>query len=321
VLGVGPVTVAGGSALRGAVVAHVQTWRPYTLWYVGLLGLAGAGLGAHHREVGPVLVAWATPTVCWLGAHYLGDYFDRELDRIAKPHRPIPSGRLHPRVALLCGGGCGAGVVALAVAGGWLPGLVAALAVAGIFGYSTVFKAVGLAGNLVRGLLGALAVVYGALVTGPPAWPAVLALAVAFWCHDTASNLVGTLRAAAGVAIAAAGYAAAIGALAVAGWLTAAGPVWFALLAVVAVVGAGTFAVLWARRAALSARAALRAHEVLVLERVTLAALATGAAFGPALGWAVYLPAIALTAITQALMRSRHELGPAPPSRVDELAG
>src|SRR5256885_17019884 len=99
--------------------AHVETGRPYALWYVGLVGLGGAALidGAQHP--GRLVAAWAAPTAGWLGGHYLGDYFDRALDAGSKPHRPIPSGRLRPRIALVCGGFCIAVLAVLAVAGGW----------------------------------------------------------------------------------------------------------------------------------------------------------------------------------------------------------
>src|SRR6185437_3897082 len=98
--------------------AHLETWRPYTLWYVGLVGLAGAALVAGPHHPWRLLGAWAAPTLGWLGGHYLGDYFDRELDAGSKPHRPIPSGRLAARTALLCGAGCFAALAVLALIGG-----------------------------------------------------------------------------------------------------------------------------------------------------------------------------------------------------------
>ncbi|MEJ3653051.1 UbiA family prenyltransferase [Actinomycetes bacterium KLBMP 9759] len=321
---------AGG--LRGAALAHLQTWRPYTVWYVGLLGLAGAGLAGEHRPWG-LAVAWATPTVGWLGAHYLGDYLDRDLDAIGKAHRPIPSGRLAPRTALACGVGGMLAVGALATAGGWPTGLIAAGAVAGVFAYSGWLKANGLAGNLVRGLLGALTLLYGAAVVPAFDWR-VLVFAAAFWLHDSASNLVGALRdvagdraggyrtlpvehgTAAGVWTAVALYTLGIGAAGIGGaGIGGAGigggaqAAYLAALAVVAVAGVVAFAPLVRMRAALPVRAALRAHEVLVLERLGLATVVVGLGIGPVPAVVLLAPMAALTWWTQRRMRSWYELG------------
>ncbi|MEE3921427.1 UbiA family prenyltransferase [Micromonospora sp. BRA006-A] len=145
-----------------ALRAHVETWRPYTLWYVGLVGLAGAAVAGGRHDPWLLLSAWAAPTAGWLGGHYLGDYFDRDLDAGSKPHRPIPSSRLRAGTALWCGSACFAALGVLAVLDGWGTTLAALLAGCGIVAYSRWFKARGIAGNLVRGALGAVALGYGA---------------------------------------------------------------------------------------------------------------------------------------------------------------
>ena len=74
----------------------------------------------------------------------------------------------------------------------------AVLGALGIVGYSRWLKARGVAGNLIRGALGALALLYGAAAIGQHPtgrlWPALLLLAVGWLLHDTASNLVGAIR-------------------------------------------------------------------------------------------------------------------------------
>ena len=50
------------------------------------------------------------------------DYFDIEQDRKERPFRPMPSGRVTPRLALQIGGGLLAAGLALAVLAGWRPG-------------------------------------------------------------------------------------------------------------------------------------------------------------------------------------------------------
>ncbi|PTA47851.1 UbiA family prenyltransferase [Micromonospora sp. RP3T] len=320
-----------------ALRAHVETWRPYTLWYVGLVGLGGAAVvdGAHHPW--RLLSAWAAPTAGWLGGHYLGDWFDRELDAGSKPHRPIPSSRLGARTALGCGFACFAVLAVLAVAGGWGTTTAALLAGCGIVAYSRWFKARGFAGNLVRGGLGAVALLYGALAVGLPAdpsrvLPVLLALTVAFWAHDAMSNLVGALRdidgdraggyrtlpVGRGVPVAVrtvlALYAGTLGAALTAGLLAdrsgRAG--YLATLLVVGVVGLAALRPLLAHHTDMPVMVALRAHSVLVVERVVLASAVVGLGLGVAVQLVLALPMVALTWWAQRGMRARHELGPAP---------
>lgn len=197
---VGPRTSPPGCSqgqLRRSVRAHLETWRPYTLAYPGIVGLAGAAAGGGPVAGAHALIAACGPMLGWLGGHYLGDYYDRYLDAIGKAQRPIPSGRLAPGTARACG------LLAVLAAGGItilidpLLVLVVLLALAGITAYSKILKGRHIWGNAVRGTLTALAVLYGAAVAAPPgeppSWRAV-PVAVVVLLHDTSTNLVGTLR-------------------------------------------------------------------------------------------------------------------------------
>ncbi|QFU88213.1 UbiA family prenyltransferase [Amycolatopsis sp. YIM 10] len=313
-----------GPRWRSAAVAHVQTWRPYTLCYPAMLGLAGAA--AAGEPVAPT--AALVPALGWLSGHYLGDYFDRGLDAIGKPHRPIPSGRLSAEAALLGGIACALASAVLAAGSNWRILPVFVLAMLGIVGYSKVFKKRGAAGNVVRGALSALAVVIGAMLVVPlPPW-SVLPVALGFLAHDTASNLVGTVRDVDGDR--AGGYRSvpvrhgvrhavrlALG-LYVTGVLFIASAAWFipdpsahlTLVLLAAVAGAVAFTPLF--RDAVDRSVALRAHEVLVGERLVLAAAVVAGSAGPAFALAVLVPVLVLSLATQAVMRARHEIPPAP---------
>ncbi len=319
----------------GTLRAHLETWRPYTLWYVGLVGLGGAALVAGPHHPWRLLAAWAAPTLGWLGGHYLGDYFDRELDAGSKPHRPIPSGRLAAGTARACGLGCFAALAVLAVLGGVQTSLAALLGAFGIVAYSRWLKARGVAGNLIRGALGAVALLYGAAAADQrPAAGTVAALgvlALAFWLHDAASNLVGTLRdidgdraggyrtlpVRRGIPFAVRtvlGLYAATACAALAGGLLAdrgSKPAYLLTLLAVLAVGVTALAPLVGHRQAMPVPVALRAHAMLVLERVLLASAVVGLGLG--VGWQLGLavPMLLLTGWTQTLMRSRHELGAA----------
>lgn len=313
-----------------SVHAHVQTWRPYTSCYPALLGLAGAEVAGGTGRTGVLLVAALAPALGWLSGHYLGDYFDRCLDAIGKPHRPIPSGRLSTEAALYGGLACAAGSAVLLVPANWriVPVFVAAMA--GIVGYSKVFKKRGLTGNFARGAVTALALVIGAMVAAPwPPWP-LLPVAAGFLLHDTASNLVGTVRDVEGdraggyrsvpvrrgvryaVRLASCLYAAGV-ALVMLGalWATTDPAGRFVLTAVAAVCGACAFVPMLRSGGIVSARTALHAHELLVAERLVLAAAVVAGAAGGRFALALVVPVLLFSLTTQALMRARHEFPPA----------
>jgi len=311
--------------------AHVQTWRLYTLSYPGLVGLAGAAQTDGPPPAAHLWAAWAVPTLSWIAGHYLGDYFDRDLDAIGKPQRPIPSGRLSPRAAVASGVLCALAAAVVTALAAWTALLLVAGGMAGIVAYSKVFKGRGLSGNAVRGALTALTVVFGALTAGTePRWPAVLLAALAFWAHDTASNLVGTLRDVDGDRSGGyhtlpvrrgVRYAARTAALLYASAVVAAAacvpfappdgrPAFGALLLVAAVCGTVAFAPLLRGAAPLTPARALRAHAVLVAERLILAGAVLAGGRGPAPALAVLAPLLALSVATQARMRTRHEFPP-----------
>ncbi|WP_370948462.1 UbiA family prenyltransferase [Amycolatopsis sp. cg5] len=303
-------------------MAHVETWRPYTAMYPGLVGAAGAALaGTPHATL---IAAWLVPTLVWIAALYFGDHADRELDALTKPHRPLPSGRLSARAALVAGSGCAvtAGVVGLCV--NWRSILVVAAGLVGVATYSRVLKARGFAGNANRGVLTAIALVFGAMTVQdwPPA--AILPWALVFCAQDAASNLVGALRDVDGDR--AGGYAtmpvlrgvrvsrlAACGLYALAAVLAIASstgdrhpdPV---LLGGALLLGACAYGCLMLARGPVR-RTALLAHEVLVVERVLLAVAVCTVSLEPPVVAALAVPSLVITLVSQHLLRHQHEFG------------
>jgi 4-hydroxybenzoate polyprenyltransferase len=328
----------------GRLGAHVQIWRPYTLSYVGLLGVGGATLADHDLPAGRLLAAWAVPTLGWLAGHYGGDYFDRDLDAAAKPHRPIPSGRVSPRTALACMVGCvGAGGV-ISTAVNWRIAVVVAAALALGVGYSRWLKAGGLGGNAVRGVLSALALLSGAMMARPfPPWT-VLPVAAVFLLHDTGSNLVGTVRdvdgdRAGGYRTAAVRYGtrrtlAVVAVLTVCWAVTAVlcplifrsqgAPLGRVIVTwcaqAVAVELAASVVIGLSRRRPVSRAGALRAHQVLVVARTVLAGSFVVLGAGVAVGTVLTAAALAVTLATQR-MRTGYEFGPGGPDRPAPTAG
>ena len=182
-----------GTRVWRTVLAHLEICRPDTIFYAGLVPVAGALLADPHTPPWRLTGAWAAITLGWIASLYGGDYFDRELDAVAKPRRPIPSGRMRAGAAFT--GMVVTIALGLVLAVALNPRNLAVVLVTIVLGvcYARVFKARGLSGNLVRGAPTALAFVVGIMVARPtPPWE-LLPFALVFWLHDSASNLVGAL--------------------------------------------------------------------------------------------------------------------------------
>lgn len=173
-------------------------WRPYTVIWCGLVSLAGACLinnGLPNTDIW--ILALFIPMMGWIAGLYLSDFLDRKLDAIEKPHRPIPSGRIHPYEALFVGAVfAGTGLVASIYLG--LYNLIMVFVVAFlVLGYAKFTKSKGILGNLNRGMVTVAAFFYGVFSVSPviseiPIY--ILLLSFVFLFHDTNSNLVGAIR-------------------------------------------------------------------------------------------------------------------------------
>ena len=158
--------------------AAAQVLRPANCAITFSSVLLGGWLGSRSISP-PLLLAALSASLIMAGGNALNDLCDIEADRINKPDRPLPTGRLPAWAArlqalLLSGVGLLLGLL--------LPHpapLIAALAVGGLIAYNVWIKGVPLAGNLVVSLLCGLAILYGgaAVEAWRPAWiPAGFAL-------------------------------------------------------------------------------------------------------------------------------------------------
>lgn len=125
-----------------------------------------------------VLLASISAALILAGGNCLNDVFDLETDRINRPRRPIPSGRVSLKAASVCGWALlaiGTGL-SPAIGGGALA--IAASASVFLVLYGLWLKRVVLIGNLLVSALGALAFLFGGVAAGNPkdAWfPAAFA--------------------------------------------------------------------------------------------------------------------------------------------------
>jgi len=310
------------------VLVHAEACRPDTLFYAGTVGLSGAVLTDVDTPPRLLLLAWLVPTLAWIASIYGGDYFDRDLDRLTKPHRPIPSGRLRAgtaRAIMVAGIGAG-GVIAVLVN----PLTVGIAAVACVFGiaYASVLKGRGLWGNVVRGLPTALTLLWGSMVVQPLPEPWLIPLAVVFWLHDSGSNLLGALgdrdgdrRGGYGTYPVRRGDEASVRGLVgfLVSWVALAAlwplvpgagislPVYYAGLAVAALANWVSVAIVARAPRPIPRAVCLRAHEIVVAARIVLGTFLPAAAGRLDVALLVGGTSLAVTLVARGLMRRRYE--------------
>jgi len=181
------------------IFAHVETWRPYTTIWAGLVSLVGASI--IYRNFPPINIAilsFFIPIIGWISGLYLSDFLDRDLDLIQKPHRPIPSNRIKPDEALIIG-------AIFALVGGFstlfllniINVIIVYLTAILVFTYAKISKSKGIFGNINRGIITLGAYYFGVFSINPEFYlipPFIFILSIIFLIHDTNSNIIGALR-------------------------------------------------------------------------------------------------------------------------------
>jgi len=174
-----------------------------------LVGALSSGVRPHE---GPVLLACLVAGLITAGGNAINDVCDVDIDRVNKPRRPLPSGRLSRARAGVLGTillVLGVGIGPALGFRGWIVALAVALL---LVAYSVRLKRTVLWGNLTVALAAGLAFVYGGIAAGRPG-PALIPAGFAFLFHlgreilkdaqDVAGDRAGgarTLPAVAGVA-------------------------------------------------------------------------------------------------------------------------
>ncbi|WP_121822098.1 geranylgeranylglycerol-phosphate geranylgeranyltransferase [Halostella salina] len=158
----------------------VELTRPLNAVAAGALTFVGAfvavGLTVPAVPTGAAVGATVLATAA---GNAINDYFDREIDAINDPDRPIPRGAVSPRGALAFSLALFLGAVVLAVV---LPPL--AIAIAGVnlvalVAYTKLFKGLPGVGNAVVAVLGGSTFLFGGAAVGRPDATVVLFLLAA----------------------------------------------------------------------------------------------------------------------------------------------
>jgi geranylgeranylglycerol-phosphate geranylgeranyltransferase len=183
--------VASGARTQAVGLFHATRFTNslyagvYTLIGAYLFGGLPAALGADP---------WRAALVVGLVVAYgfvINDYVDVEVDRLGKPHRPIPAGLLARRDALLFAATLAVAALLLAATLGPGLALFAAATVAVATLYSLALKGTVLLGNACMGLLIASIPLFGALAAGGLS-PAVWVVAGLMWLFDFSHEVLKT---------------------------------------------------------------------------------------------------------------------------------
>lgn len=148
----------------------VNLLRPLNVVITGLVVMVGGIMGLKSEGISypPLMLAALSAMLVTGGSNAINDYYDRAIDAINRPLRPIPSGQITARAAwwggvalILTGIGTGFRV-------SYVCGTIASGVSLLLWGYSAYLKHRPMVGNLAVGLSGGLAFLYGGLAVSHP---------------------------------------------------------------------------------------------------------------------------------------------------------
>jgi geranylgeranylglycerol-phosphate geranylgeranyltransferase len=128
---------------------------------LGIAAVIGYILGGGHR-ISDMTKLFAIAFFIGGGGNIINDYYDRDIDAVNKPWRPIPSGLIKPNEAFYTSIAFFIVGTTLAFTVGLGQGFIAVLASALAFLYSYKLKRVLILNNMIIAFLTALAILFGA---------------------------------------------------------------------------------------------------------------------------------------------------------------
>jgi len=164
-------------SVRDRLRGFLELTRPGNAVAAGVLTFTGAFVAGNALSLPFAVAAAVVATVCATGAgNAVNDYFDRDIDRVNRPDRPIPRGAVSPRGALAFSGLLFAVAVVAALT---LP--LAALVIAvvnslALIAYTEFFKGLPGVGNVVVAYLTGSTFLFGGASVGRPLSSSVLVL-------------------------------------------------------------------------------------------------------------------------------------------------
>jgi geranylgeranylglycerol-phosphate geranylgeranyltransferase len=171
----------------GKANALVRLIRPINCMMMGLAVTVGAALADRDifvQQLPNLLLGFSTGFSLTGATMAVNDYYDREIDAINEPKRPIPSGAIAPREALIFALTLTVVGFLAAIATNWQCLVLAAASLAVFVLYTAKGKRTGFLGNLMVSTCIAVPFVYGGFVVGEGLAPvAGIFVAVVFFSN------------------------------------------------------------------------------------------------------------------------------------------
>lgn len=166
--------------LPNALVAGGGVWLGHACLAADPAAAGGAAAGSGGLDIRAASLGSLAMALLAAAGNAHNDLLDLPVDRVNRPDRPLPSGRLRPAAAAAAAALLALASLACAAALGWGPALLTAAMACLLAAYNLRLKALPLVGNLAVALLCALAVYLPELPdaparTGIPALFALLA--------------------------------------------------------------------------------------------------------------------------------------------------
>ncbi len=150
------------------LAAFVESLRLFTSLLVpGVVYIGGLVAGESFTSIS-LFLAMISFFLLAAGSMPLNDYFDREIDGIVHPDRPLPSKRLTPNELLLFSLILFAGGLVLSLFINLICFSIVCFTLLFIYLYEAYFKKMGLAGNIVVAFLSAMSFTFGSSAMGNP---------------------------------------------------------------------------------------------------------------------------------------------------------
>jgi geranylgeranylglycerol-phosphate geranylgeranyltransferase len=147
---------------------------------MGLAAIVGASLVTYRNFSANLLLAFVTSFTLTAASMAINDYYDRNIDAINEPQRPVPSGAISPKEALFLA--LILSVIGLTAAIGTnVPCLIVAV-IAWVVSvtYVTRGKRTGLPGNLLVSTCVVIPFIYGGFAVGNPELTTMIFVVIAF---------------------------------------------------------------------------------------------------------------------------------------------
>jgi geranylgeranylglycerol-phosphate geranylgeranyltransferase len=164
----------------GTARGLLELTRPVNTLVAGALTFIGAFVaGGAFDQVTATAAAVGATWFATAAGMAINDYFDRDIDRINSPGRPIPRGAVSTRGALAFSVVLFVGAIVLASLLPTLALAIAAVNLVGLVAYTNHFKGLPGAGNALVAYLGGSTFLFGAAAVGRPLAGGVLAVLAA----------------------------------------------------------------------------------------------------------------------------------------------